>query len=192
MGAVQAKHRLEVLYEKLFRRFEAPFPPAQMPGREEGREETEEQEQRKASQQMGPPAPGGCNEGCRTDELLEKEGDGIREYRAMHEENFLSKWPREDVEGKEEGKKKVHRETKEEVSRKREREGKKGEDQTVVVKRRCINPVSAEAIDIFSQEEDLESCGNSWGDLSGDSCGLVGCACLCLMCLCLPLPRWLS
>ena len=31
---------------------------------QEGREEIEEeQEQRKASQQMGPPAPGGCNEG---------------------------------------------------------------------------------------------------------------------------------
>ena len=36
--AVHAKHRLEVLYEKFLRRFEAPTPPAQMPGREEGKE----------------------------------------------------------------------------------------------------------------------------------------------------------
>lgn len=85
--------------------------------------------------------------------LPKEEGDVIREYKAIHEENFLDSWLREDVEGKEEGKKKVDKDTKEEVSRKREREGEKGKDQTVVVKRRCINLVSAEAFDIFSQGE---------------------------------------
>ena len=76
---------------------------------------------------------------------LPKEGsDVIREYKAMHEENFLSSWLREDVEGTAERKKKVDKETREEVSRKRKREGEKGEDETVAVERRCINPVSAE------------------------------------------------
>ena len=49
------------------------------------------------------------------------------------------------------GKKTFNRETKEEVSRERERQEEKGEDGTVAVKRKCINPVSAEAFDIFSQ-----------------------------------------
>ena len=57
MGAEKAKHQFEVLYEKIIKRFEAPTPPAQMPGKEEGREESDEgQEQRKASRQVGPPA----------------------------------------------------------------------------------------------------------------------------------------
>ena len=45
----------------------------------------------------------------------------------------------------------------------------------VAVKRRCTNPVSAEAFDIFSQREDSESCGNSQESLLGDSCGLSDC-----------------
>ena len=63
MGAAHARHRLQVLQEKFFRRFEPPTPPAQMSGREGGEENQEEQEQRAASQQMGPPAPGGRNGG---------------------------------------------------------------------------------------------------------------------------------
>ena len=69
----------------------------------------------------------------------------------------------------------VDRETKGEVSRKRKREGENGEHETVVVERRCVNPVSAEAFDIFSQEEDSESCGNSCGDLLDDTCRLSDC-----------------
>ena len=61
------------------------------------------------------------------------------------------------------------------MSRRRKREGETGEDETVAVKRRCTNPVSAEAFDMFSQEEDSESCGNSWGDLLGGSYGLSDC-----------------
>ena len=45
----------------------------------------------------------------------------------------------------------------------------------MIVKRRCVNPVSAEAFDLFSQEEVAESCGNSWGDFWDESCGLSGC-----------------
>ena len=55
----------------------------------------------------------------------------------------------------------------EEMSRKRKREGEKGKDETVAVKRRCTNPVSAVAFDIFSQGEVSESCGNSWEGPSG-------------------------
>ena len=35
-------------------------------------------------------------------ELPNEEGDAVREYKAMHEENFWSRWPREDERGKEE------------------------------------------------------------------------------------------
>ena len=37
--------------------------------------------------------------------LPEEEGDIEREYKTMHEEHFLSSWPREDVEGIQERKK---------------------------------------------------------------------------------------
>ena len=30
-------------------------------------------------------------------ELTQEEGDTVREYKDMHEETFLRKWPREDV-----------------------------------------------------------------------------------------------
>ena len=31
--------------------------------------------------------------------LSKEEGDNVREYKAMHEDNILSRWLREDVEG---------------------------------------------------------------------------------------------
>ena len=45
----------------------------------------------------------------------------------------------------------------------------------VVVKRCCVNLVSAEAFDIFSQREISESGRNSWCDLLEDSCGWSDC-----------------
>ena len=83
-----------------------------------------------------------------------EEGDVVREStnKAMHEDK---------------GKNKVDKETRVEVSRKRKREGEEGEDETVAVKRRCINPVSAEAFDIVSHRRTSESCGNSLGDFLG-------------------------
>ena len=62
--------------------------------------------------------------------LPKEEEDIVREYKAMHEENFLSSWVREDVEDKKERKMEVDKESEEVV---------KGEDETVV-NRRCINP----------------------------------------------------
>ena len=69
----------------------------------------------------------------------------------------------------------VDRETQKEVSKKRKREEDKEENETVIVQRRCVNPVSAEAFDVFSQEEDSESCGKSWSGLWDESCGLSEC-----------------
>ena len=97
------------------------------------------------------------------------------ECKAMHEENFLSSWLREDGEDKKEGHMEADRETKEEMSKQRTREEEKEENETVIVKRRCVNPVSTEVFDIFGQEEDSETCGNSWCDLWDDSCGLSDC-----------------
>ena len=52
--------------------------------------------------------------------------------------------------------------------------GEKGEDETVVVfERSCVNP--CDASEKFSHGEDSDSCGNPWGDLLGDSCGLSDC-----------------
>ena len=65
------------------------------------------------------------------------------------------------------------RETKEAMDKKRIREEEKEENDTVIAKRRCVNPVSTEAFDIFSQGEDSETCGKSWGDPWDDSCVLV-------------------
>ena len=88
-------------------------------------------------------------------ELPNEEGDAVREYRAMHEENFWSSWPREDERGKKE---------------KTKREEEKEEKETVTVKRRCEGCVSVEAFEIFSQEGDLGSCsGFSWEGPLGEA-----------------------
>ena len=107
--------------------------------------------------------------------LLEEEGDVVREYKAMHADNFLSTWLREDVERKEERRSNVNKETREEVSRTGKREGKKGEDETVGVKEgvSTLFPVMMFRNSVIG--EDSDSCGNSWGDLLGDHCGLSDC-----------------
>ena len=58
-------------------------------------------------------------------------------------------------------------------SGKRKRE--KGDDETDVVQRRCVNPVSSDACEELSHVEDSSSCGNSWSDLLGYSGGLSEC-----------------
>ena len=55
--------------------------------------------------------------------LPEGERDVIREFQAMHEENFLSSWLREDGKNKEERIMEVDKETEEETGRKRMRRG---------------------------------------------------------------------
>ena len=47
--------------------------------------------------------------------LPEDEGDTIREYKAMHEENFLSSWWREDGKGTTKGEMEVDQEVREDV-----------------------------------------------------------------------------
>ena len=84
--------------------------------------------------------------------LPKEDGDVIRECKAMHEENFLSSWLRED--GREKGKGTVGmgNESKEERCGKRRREGEKGENETGAVKRRCLGPISVESFEIFRQK----------------------------------------
>ena len=84
---------------------------------------------------------------------LPKEGDLVREYKAMPEENFLSSWLSEDVEGKEKRRRNVNKETREEVSRRGKSEGEKGGPK-VVVERRCL---FGDAVEKFSQGEDSDS-----------------------------------
>ena len=75
--------------------------------------------------------------------LSKEEGDVDRECKAMHEGNFRSNWMREVGEDKKEREMEADRETEEEVSREEEKE----ENETVIVKRRCVNHVSAEAFE---------------------------------------------
>ena len=88
--------------------------------------------------------------------LPEEEGDVVREYKAMHDEIFLSSWLRDVGEDKKEREMDADSETKELVSKKRTREEEKEENETEIVKIRCVNPVSTEAFDIFCQGEDSE------------------------------------
>ena len=55
--------------------------------------------------------------------LPREDGDLLREYQAIHEDDFLSSWLREDVEGKEEKKERLNKEAEEEKSQKWERRG---------------------------------------------------------------------
>ena len=72
--------------------------------------------------------------------MPEEEGDVIREYNAMHEENFLSNWLRKDLAGKEERRRKVNETVRQDVEYKRKREeerkrdGEKEENETVRAK----------------------------------------------------------
>ena len=63
--------------------------------------------------------------------LPKDEGDAIREYKAMHEENFMSSWIREEGKHKEERIMDRDKETEEETSKKRTREEEKEENETM-------------------------------------------------------------
>ena len=88
-------------------------------------------------------------------ELPKEEGDAVREYKAMHEENFLSCWLREHVIGKEERTAKYSENNEGGRGEKRKREEEKEETETETVQGRCDGCVSVEAFEIFSQEGDL-------------------------------------
>ena len=107
--------------------------------------------------------------------FLNEEGDVVKEYQAMHEEIFLSSWLRKDGEDKKGRQMEADTETKDDMGKKRTGEEEKEGNETVIVKRRCVYPVSTEAFDNFLSGEDSESCGISWGDLWDDSGGLSDC-----------------
>ena len=77
-------------------------------------------------------------------ELPNEEGDVVREYKAMHEEDFWSSWLREDEKSKEE--RKVETEEGGVEGEKRKREEEKEEHETETVTRRCEGLVSVEAL----------------------------------------------
>ena len=83
--------------------------------------------------------------------LLREERDVVREYTAMHDENFRSRWLREDLVGKEERRKedkKLGEEVKKKGKREEEqkREGEKEKNEMVRVKRRCVDSTVTPAI----------------------------------------------
>ena len=82
-------------------------------------------------------------------ELPHEEGHVVREHEAMHEDEQSKEERKAEAEGKGE-----------EEGEKRKRKEEKEENETVTVKRRCEGLVSVEAFDIFSQEGDVESCGD--------------------------------
>ena len=88
-------------------------------------------------------------------EWSKEEGDVIREYKAMHEENFLSSWLREERNDREEWLKEVDKETDEETCKTRTREEERRENETVSAKRRSVGSFFffAEAFEIFSVRE---------------------------------------
>ena len=91
----------------------------------------------------------------------------------MQEDNFLSSWLREGGKDKKERQMEVDKENKGETGKKRIREEEKEENQTVIVKRKCVDFTSAEVFDILSQ-------GEAWGKLRqflGVTCGVVLVAC---------------
>ena len=56
--------------------------------------------------------------------MAKDEGDIVREYQAMHEESFLSSWLMEDVEDKEERKRKVNKDREEVAAGRAKEEGR--------------------------------------------------------------------
>ena len=103
-------------------------------------------------------------------DLPKEDGDQPREYKAVHEENFLSSWPREDVEDTVEGRKNMNKEAREEESKSGKREVERKEVKTVV-KRKWVNPLSRYSFENFVP-------GRRWkvlGFLCSGSCGSSVC-----------------
>ena len=95
----------------------------------------------------------------------------MREFEAMHEDNFLSSWLREDVVGT--GRRKDREQkVREEESRSGKTKVEREEEKTVIVKRRCVDHFSS---DVFVDLVPLGSFENSWNDLHGDSSGFSEC-----------------
>ena len=91
--------------------------------------------------------------------LPREEGDATREHKAMHEENFLCSWLREDVKSKT----KEDKEVRKDVGKKGKRGRERKEDETVV-KRKCVNTGQVEAFDIFNQGE-ISECDSECGSV---------------------------
>ena len=81
--------------------------------------------------------------------LPEEDGNQLRECRAMHEENFLSSWPREDVEERKAEMERLNEEAKQEKS-KSERIEVEREGERVEIKRMCLNRVFSGFFENFS------------------------------------------
>ena len=94
-------------------------------------------------------------------ELPKEEGNVIRECKALHDQNFLSSWSRED--GKQRKKNNGNRQGDQRRDGQKEEERRERDGS---VKRRCVGSVSVEALKMFSRGRDLQSCGGlSWWDL---------------------------
>ena len=92
----------------------------------------------------------GLREHRPTNEALPSEDGGLpSEYQVMHEENFLSCWLREDVDGKEKEREKLNKDAKEEESKSGKREVEvEGERETFDIKRRFLDRVSSEVFEV--------------------------------------------
>ena len=80
----------------------------------------------------------------------------------MHEENFLSSWLREDVEGLKAEMQRLNEEAEQEESNRGEREVER-EGERVEIKRRYWKPVSSDFVEDFSSMTEWESEGIPWG-----------------------------
>ena len=73
--------------------------------------------------------------------LPKEEGNFVRVWKAMHADNFLSSWLREDVESREERRKDMEKKTREEESRSGKRGVEREEEKTIVVKKKLCEAV---------------------------------------------------
>ena len=101
--------------------------------------------------------------------LPEEDGNQLRECRAMHEENFLSSWPREDVEERKAEMERLNEEAKQEKSKSGRREVER-EGERVEIKRMCLNRVSSGFFENFSPMTEWESDGDSLGSFGVRAC----------------------
>ena len=72
--------------------------------------------------------------------MPKEDGNQSREYQAVHEDNSLSSWLREEVEGTAQ-RKNMNKEAREEESKSGKREVEREKEKTVI-KRRCVNALS--------------------------------------------------
>ena len=89
-------------------------------------------------------------------QLPNEEGDAVKKYKVLHEENFMSKWPREEERGKEERTAKAEKNEEERGDKRKREEEKRRERNGDCLKKLCGFCFCGSLLNFWSRERSGE------------------------------------